>query len=98
MEQKSSHLLSKLINNRRAVLLPRENDEILNNQIFQAFIVKNEQYDQTTDLKRKNFNSHLPFRATDFFNATELRKLTLKALTEFSCILDICIVTYVSLI
>ena len=38
------------------------------------------------------------FRATDFFNATELRKLTLKALTEFSCILDICIVTYFSLI
>ena len=45
MEQKSSHLLSKLINNRRVVLLPRENDEILNNEIFQAFIVKNEQYD-----------------------------------------------------
>ena len=61
MEQKSSNLLSKLINNRRAVLLPRENDEILNNEIFQDFIVKNEQYDQTTDLKRKNFNSHLPF-------------------------------------
>lgn len=38
------------------------------------------------------------FRATDFFNATELRKLTLKTLTEFSCILDICIVTYFSLI
>ena len=27
-----------------------------------------------------------------FFNATDLRKLTLKALTEFSCIIDMCII------
>ena len=73
-------------------MLPRENDEILNNEIFQVFIVKNEQYDQTIDLEQKNFNSHLPFRAVDFFNATDLRKLTLKALTEFSCIIDMCII------